>query len=182
VAGGWGLFAIDGTVSISGGQVSGSAIGALASRGSAVSISGGSVTGAFGVEVVFGGTATISGCNALDNPLPFGAGTQYTLSGTLLDGTVINTAALVFPPGQIVLNNHCTPSSLANLVAQFVTDPAVVQGLTDKLNAIATAIAQGNARAKAGIVGAFVNQVKAQTGKSITPQQAAILTQLVGAL
>jgi hypothetical protein len=52
----------------------------------------------------------------------------------------------------------------------------------DKLNAIATAIAQGNARAKAGIVGAFVNQVKAQTGKSITPQQAAILTQLVGAL
>jgi hypothetical protein len=52
----------------------------------------------------------------------------------------------------------------------------------DKLNAIATAIAQGKAHAKAGIVGAFINQVKAQTGKSIAAPQAAILIQLVSAL
>jgi len=75
-----------------------------------------------------------------------------------------------------------TPSGLVRLVTQFVTDSAVAQGLSDKLNAIATAIAQGNARAKAGLVGAFINQVNAQMGKSITPQNAATLIQLVMAL
>ena len=64
----------------------------------------------------------------------------------------------------------------------LVTDPGVAQGLTDKLNAIATAIAQGNAQAKAGVVGAFINQVKAQTGKSITAEHAATLIRLVMAL
>jgi hypothetical protein len=75
-----------------------------------------------------------------------------------------------------------TPGGLVNLVTQFVTDPGVVQGLTDKLNAIASAIARGNANAKAGIVGAFINQVNAQTGKSISADQAATLIRLVSAL
>ena len=74
------------------------------------------------------------------------------------------------------------PSDIAHLVTQFVTDTAVAQGLTDKLNAIATAIAQANAQAKAGAVGAFINQVRAQTGKSITAEQAATLIRLVSAL
>jgi hypothetical protein len=73
---------------------------------------------------------------------------------------------------------QATPGSLANLVTQFVTDPSVAQGLTDKLNAIA----QGNANAKAGAVGAFIHQVNAQTGKSLTTAQAAILIQCVNAL
>jgi len=66
--------------------------------------------------------------------------------------------------------------------ADIVTDPVVAQGLTDKLNAIAAAIARGNANAKAGAVGAFINQVKAQTGKSITAEDAATLIRLVVAL
>jgi hypothetical protein len=83
---------------------------------------------------------------------------------------------------QIVLDDHCSPCDIAHLVTQFVTDPAVAQGLIDKLNAIAADIARGNAHAKAGVVGAFINQVRAQTGKSITAEHAAILIRLVNAL
>jgi hypothetical protein len=77
---------------------------------------------------------------------------------------------------------QATPGSLSRLVTQFVTDPSVAQGLNDKLAAIAAAVAQGNAAAKAGAVSAFISQVNAQTGKSITAQQAAILIRLVQAL
>jgi hypothetical protein len=100
------------------------------------------------------------------------------LMGTLQDGTLINTPVI----GTLVLNNQCTPSLLASLVTQLVTDPSVAQGLIDKLNAIATAIAQGNAQAKANLVAAFIHQVQAQTGKSITPADAATLIQLVSTL
>ena len=145
------------------------------------------------------GAWTISGCNlVLSNPTPqtvdfgvFGilSGTLYSLTGTLQDGTAIDATlyinstldgAVVSP--QIVFDDHCSPSDIAHLVTQFVTDTAVAQGLTDKLNAIATAMAQGNAQAKAGAVGAFINQVRAQTGKSISAEQAATLIRLVMAL
>jgi hypothetical protein len=95
----------------------------------------------------------------------------YNYGGTVLDGLSVTPA-----------NTAQTLEFLSQVVSQYVTDPAVIQGLTNKLNAIATAVAQGNAHAKAGTVGAFINQVNAQTGKSITPQQAAILIQLVTAL
>jgi hypothetical protein len=75
-----------------------------------------------------------------------------------------------------------TTGGIGHLVTLWVTDPAVLQGLLDKLNATATAIAQGNATAKAGAVKAFISQVQAQTGKSITPASAALLVQLVSAL
>src|SRR5205807_8176607 len=99
-----------GTVNISGGSgttVVGGDLGVGVSGGT-VSISGGSVAGNNGGVNVFGGTATISGCTALTNPQPNGSGgTIYSLTGTLLDGTAINTAAEVSPPGRIVLDEHC---------------------------------------------------------------------------
>src|SRR5262249_13157488 len=75
-----------------------------------------------------------------------------------------------------------TPGGISHLVTRWVTAPSVVQGLNDKLNAIASAIAQGNRTAKAGVVSAFISQVHAQTGKSITPAEAAMLIQLVSEL
>jgi hypothetical protein len=48
--------------------------------------------------------------------------------------------------------------------------------------AIGAASAQGNLEAKAGGVAAFISQVRAQTGKSITAAHAALLIQLVSAL
>jgi hypothetical protein len=146
---------------VSGGSVS---RGLLVSAGTAT-ISGGSVSG--GVVVGDDGTLTVVGCGLTLSP----AG---QLTGILADGTLINIPT----QGELVLDNQCTASTLAGLVRQFVTDP-VVQGLLDKLNAIATA---RNPHAKAGAVGAFVNQVNAQTGKSITPQQAVLLLQIVRTL
>jgi hypothetical protein len=158
-----------GGASLSGGTISGPSYGVFVGGG-AMNISGGTVSGGVVGVVGEGGTVSIFGCN-----LVLSGG---SITGILADGTPINTSVA----GSIVLDNRCTPVSLATLVTQSVADPGVAQGLIDKLNAIATAIAQGNANAKAGIVGAFIKQVKAQTGKSITPQQAAVLIQFVNAL
>jgi hypothetical protein len=72
-----------------------------------------------------------------------------------------------------------TPASLGQLVNAWVTNAGVASGLNAKLSAIASA---PNASAKAGQVGAFINQVNGQIGKTITAAQAAILIQMVQAL
>jgi hypothetical protein len=72
-----------------------------------------------------------------------------------------------------------TPSGLRSLVGQFSTNPAVSGGLDSKLDAIDQA---PDANAKAGSVHAFINQVKAQTGKALTADQASTLIELVQAL
>jgi hypothetical protein len=117
-----------GTVMISGGSVSsyGEAL-FISGAGSSLQLSGGSVTmgivkvlsgatatisgGSVSAELIAygGGTVTVAGCNLLlSNPQPgAGGGTQYTLTGTLLDGTAINTTAQVFPPSQVSLADQC---------------------------------------------------------------------------
>ena len=60
-------------------------------------------------------------------------------------------------------------ASLQSLVNTFSTDGGVANGLNAKLEAAAKA---KNANARAGQLGAFENQVNAQTGKALTPQQA----------
>jgi hypothetical protein len=61
-----------------------------------------------------------------------------------------------------------SPAALTNLVNQFVTQPGIANALGAKL--------------RAGQINAFINQVHAQTGKSITSDQAAILIALASAL
>jgi hypothetical protein len=72
-----------------------------------------------------------------------------------------------------------TFSDLEALVSMFSTDAGVANGLNAKLSAAANA---PNANAKAGQLGAFENQVNAQTGKALTAAQAATLLRLIGAL
>jgi len=69
--------------------------------------------------------------------------------------------------------------NLQALVNALCDDPGVASGLNAKLSAAASA---NNANARAGQLGAFENQVRAQIGKSLTPAEAAILLQLVQAL
>ena len=71
-----------------------------------------------------------------------------------------------------------TLQSLQQLVTAFCDNPGVCNGLNAKLNAAANA---NNANARAGQLGAFTNQVNAQTGKCLTAAEAAILLQLVQA-
>jgi hypothetical protein len=71
-----------------------------------------------------------------------------------------------------------TLQTLQQLVNSFCDNPGICNALNAKLTAAANA---NNANARAGQLGAFVNQVNAQTGKCMTPAEAAILLQLVQA-
>jgi hypothetical protein len=68
---------------------------------------------------------------------------------------------------------------LQALVTRFSSKPDVTIGLNAKLSAAAKA---PNANARAGQLGAFENQVRAQTGKALSADHAAILLRLVAAL
>jgi hypothetical protein len=72
-----------------------------------------------------------------------------------------------------------TSSSLQNLASRFSTDPSVAASLDQDVSAIAQA---PNATAKAGALQGFTHLVQAQTGKSLTSDQANILITLANAL
>jgi hypothetical protein len=72
-----------------------------------------------------------------------------------------------------------TFDSLKVLVARFSTNPDVTRGLNDKLTAAAKAT---TASERAHHLQAFTNQVRAQTGKALTAEQARILLELAEAL
>jgi hypothetical protein len=74
-----------------------------------------------------------------------------------------------------------TADGLGNLTTQWVTDADAAMGLVDKLKAAEEAAVRGNNGAKANIINAFVNQVSAQIGKSVTAENAAILIRLARA-
>jgi hypothetical protein len=66
-----------------------------------------------------------------------------------------------------------------SVVASYSTDHDVTAGLCDKLAAAAAAL---NATSRGQQIEAFDNQVRAQTGKALTQEQAATLTELADAL
>lgn len=72
-----------------------------------------------------------------------------------------------------------TVTALQALTASYVTNAGIAHSLVVKLDAVAAAEQRGDATAKQGAVGAFINEVNAQTGKSITPAHARMLTVLV---
>jgi len=60
--------------------------------------------------------------------------------------------------------------------------PGVAEALSAKLYAAEAAEGRGNLSAKAGALGAFEHQVRAQTGKALTPNQAEVLLTLARTL
>jgi hypothetical protein len=79
--------------------------------------------------------------------------------------------------GKTTFTVSVTFVSLENLVAQFSTSTDVTAGLNDKLQAAAKSKKDG-----AQQIRAFDNQVRAQTGKALTPAQAQVLVDLAEAL
>jgi hypothetical protein len=65
------------------------------------------------------------------------------------------------------------------IVALFSTNPDVTSGLNDKLEAAASA---PNQTARDNQLSAFEHQVRAQSGKALTPDQAQFLIQFAQAL
>jgi len=75
-----------------------------------------------------------------------------------------------------------TEASLCSLVESMVENPGIANALCAKLDAAAASEAHGNANAKAGQIGAFINQVNAQRGKAISDADATRLIELAEAL
>ena len=72
--------------------------------------------------------------------------------------------------------------SLKLLAGFYSSKEGVGQSLSAKLDAAQAAEARGNLHAKSGALGAFEHEVRAQTGKALTPEQADVLLTLVQTL
>lgn len=103
---------------------------------------------------------------AFDN----GSGTPYILRAVAYDNAGNRAAS------QTSFTVSVTAASLQDLVDRFSTGRGVARSLDAKIAAIGSA---PNARARAGQVGAFDNEVSAQTGKTLTSSEAVVLTDLV---
>ena len=115
-------------------------------------------------------------CANINGPAyTFTLGTNsFSASATDLAGNTGN--------GSTSFTVQVTAAGLGNLVMQFVTKAGVANSMISKLNAAAAAEARGNAQAKAGAIGAFINELQAQAGKALTAAQAATLIALAQAL
>jgi uncharacterized protein len=85
-------------------------------------------------------------------------------------------------PVLIGVQQTVTYASLCALTTHYADDPLVAAGLCDKLAAAQAADRRGNTKAKTGSLAAYVNQLAAQTGKSLTAAEATSLASLAGAL
>jgi hypothetical protein len=75
-----------------------------------------------------------------------------------------------------------TYSSLCELTRFHVSKEGVANALCAKLAAAEAADERGNDNAKAGSLGAYVNQLEAQSGKSLTAEAAAQLAAIAATL
>jgi hypothetical protein len=118
-------------------------------------------------------SSTCPGVDAGAYTLSIGA---HTLSAHALDfaGNAASAAATF-----TVAVSH---ASLCVLVARFSTKPGVTVSLCAKLVAARIALQRGDTRAYDNLMGAFMNEVEAQTRKSIAPSDAEVLLRLGRAL
>lgn len=118
------------------------------------------------------GVATTT-CSGINGPAwSFGLGTT-TRSASATDRAGNSSNATT----SFTVSVSCT--SLKALVSRFSSDASVTSGLNAKLDAVCSA---PNASARAGKLGAFDNQLSAQTGKALTAVQADVLRRLAESL
>jgi hypothetical protein len=121
----------------------------------------------------FGTNVTSTTCANITGPAY-----NFTLGLNTFSATATDAAGNV-GTGSTTFTVGVSFADLEALVTLFSTNAGVANGLNAKLEAAAHA---PNANAKSGQVGAFQNQVNAQTGKALTAAQAAVLLRLVQAL
>ncbi len=102
----------------------------------------------------------------------FPVGTTIKLNGSATD-LAGNTGR-----GSTQFTVNVTAASLSSLTARFVSSPGVASALNAKLKAAAAAAERGNAAVKAGAIRAYQNQLRAQSGKSISADDADLLIRL----
>jgi hypothetical protein len=137
------------------------------------------------------GNASAAGCSAGVQGSGDTTTTNFSLTASNTAGVYDVVAALgpdpcpwsATTPGPTIAKVVVTSyESVCVLAESYSTDPYVAQGLCDKLVAAETAGARDQMKTEANIQRAFNNQVKAQTGKALTMEQAEMLTTLVSYL
>lgn len=105
----------------------------------------------------------------------------FDLGGTSITATATdnagNTASATVSFTVIV-----TPASLADLTRRLVEHRGIANALAAKLDASAAAAARGNDQASDGSIAAYISQLRAQAGKHVTADTAALLERLALAL
>lgn len=84
--------------------------------------------------------------------------------------------------GSVIFQVNVTFSSMCLLTKRFVTNAAIAGSMCSKLDAASRAAARGSQQAKAGSMNAYVNEINAQTGKSISLTNANLLIGLASHL
>ncbi|MFJ5715827.1 glycoside hydrolase family 2 TIM barrel-domain containing protein [Neobacillus sp. NPDC093127] len=79
-------------------------------------------------------------------------------------------------------NTEATYENLMKLTEQFVNNKGVANSLIVKIKAAKEADERGNTKAKEGSLGAYINEVNAQSGKKLTIEQANILIGIANSL
>ena len=102
----------------------------------------------------------------------FGLGTTSRSASATDRAGNVGTGSVTFTVG-------VTCGALHDLIGQWVSNAGVASSLQAKVDAICAA---PNANAKSGKLGAFDNQVAAQTGKALTKEHADLLVQYAGQL
>jgi hypothetical protein len=75
-----------------------------------------------------------------------------------------------------------SPAGIRALLPAFVSKPGLLHSMSAKVDAIESAEARGNQKAKAGPLKALINQINAQTGKGLSAADANVLIGLLRAL
>ena len=121
------------------------------------------------------GIASTTCANVTGPAWSFGAG-PHTSSATATDNAG-NTGH-----GATTFTVGVTFAGLEALVSQFCTNPGIANSLNAKLQAAQSSKARGQTKTEQNQIGAFDNEVSAQTGKCLTPAQATLLIQFAAAL
>ncbi|MEX0674439.1 MAG: ExeM/NucH family extracellular endonuclease [Gaiellaceae bacterium] len=85
-------------------------------------------------------------------------------------------------PLLVGLDLDTTFAGLCRATRSAVSKEGIANSLCAKLSAAEAADARGNAQAKAGALGAYANELRAQSGKTISAEDAELLIELAGTL
>jgi hypothetical protein len=125
-------------------------------------------------------------------PYPQQSGTSITLYDQELDGNIVYSLdeSVNWNPGlqknfqvnyaPVTAQATFTADGLCSLVRQYTSQHGIANSLCVKLDNASDAKARGDVNAEAGLLGAFANEVSAQTGKAFTAEQAQTLIGLLG--
>ena len=133
------------------------------------------------INITCSATDALSGVYTQNCPNIQGPAYAFGVQTSTFAGTATDKAGNV-GSGTVTFTVVVTPAGLKALVDRFVSSAAIANSLDRKLDRVAAAIASGDEQLKAGVVGAFIDEVNAIRGIKISEGDADILVYLAGFL